>query len=256
MSLGGHLRELRKRFFIAAAGLVVGMVIAFLISGWVIDLLAQPIVQIAEGAGRAGHRPQLHDRLERLRPAHADRVRDRPADLGAGVALADLGVHHARAHPQGGPLHDRLPPGRDPAVHGRPLRRLAHHAAHGRADGELRAQRPGHRPVLRLRHLLRLRLQAAAGDRGVVRDPGLPGRPEPRGRDVGPRHPQGLARGDHRHHDLRGDGDPCRRRHLDAAARRHPLRAVLRRGRPVACCSTGARRNATGLRAILPPEVS
>ena len=48
MSLGGHLRELRKRFFIAAAGLVVGMVIAFLISGWVIDLLAQPIVQIAK----------------------------------------------------------------------------------------------------------------------------------------------------------------------------------------------------------------
>lgn len=51
MSLGGHLRELRKRFFIAAAGLVVGMVIAFLISGWVIDLLAQPIVQIAKERG-------------------------------------------------------------------------------------------------------------------------------------------------------------------------------------------------------------
>ncbi len=51
MSLGGHLRELRKRFFIAAIGLIVGMVVAFVISGWVIDLLSQPIVQIAEERG-------------------------------------------------------------------------------------------------------------------------------------------------------------------------------------------------------------
>ena len=44
-----------------------------------------------------------------VRPAAADVVRDRPADLGADLAVADLGVHHARAHAQGDPLHDRLP---------------------------------------------------------------------------------------------------------------------------------------------------
>ncbi|WP_029144289.1 twin-arginine translocase subunit TatC [Microbacterium luticocti] len=51
MSLGDHLRELRKRLFIAAAGLVVGMVIAFIISEPVIDLLSQPIAHIAAQNG-------------------------------------------------------------------------------------------------------------------------------------------------------------------------------------------------------------
>lgn len=51
MSLGGHLRELRRRFFISALGLIVGMIIAFIISGPVIKLLSAPIVQIASKAG-------------------------------------------------------------------------------------------------------------------------------------------------------------------------------------------------------------
>lgn len=51
MSLGDHLRELRKRLFIAAAGLVVGMVIAFIISEPAIDLLSQPIQHIATAHG-------------------------------------------------------------------------------------------------------------------------------------------------------------------------------------------------------------
>lgn len=51
MSLGQHLLELRKRLFIAAAGLLVGMIIAFVISGPVIDLLTVPIAQIAAENG-------------------------------------------------------------------------------------------------------------------------------------------------------------------------------------------------------------
>jgi sec-independent protein translocase protein TatC len=47
MSLGQHILELRKRLFIAAAGLIIGMVIGFLISGPVIDLLTQPIAAVA-----------------------------------------------------------------------------------------------------------------------------------------------------------------------------------------------------------------
>lgn len=52
MPLIKHLLELRRRLFIAAAALIVGMVIAFIISGPVIDLLAQPIKQIAVEQGR------------------------------------------------------------------------------------------------------------------------------------------------------------------------------------------------------------
>ena len=51
MSLGQHLLELRKRLIIAAAGLLVGMIIAFVISGPVIDLLTVPIAQIAAQHG-------------------------------------------------------------------------------------------------------------------------------------------------------------------------------------------------------------
>lgn len=47
MSLAQHILELRKRLFIAAAGLLIGMVIGFLISGPVIDLLTQPIAAVA-----------------------------------------------------------------------------------------------------------------------------------------------------------------------------------------------------------------
>ncbi|MBN9196955.1 MAG: twin-arginine translocase subunit TatC, partial [Microbacterium sp.] len=51
MSLGQHLLELRKRLIIAAAGLLVGMIVAFVISGPVIDLLTVPIAQIAAEHG-------------------------------------------------------------------------------------------------------------------------------------------------------------------------------------------------------------
>jgi sec-independent protein translocase protein TatC len=52
MSLAQHLRELRRRLFIAAGGLLVGMVIAFIISGPVIQLLSEPIQKIAAQHGR------------------------------------------------------------------------------------------------------------------------------------------------------------------------------------------------------------
>lgn len=52
MSLGAHLVELRKRLMIAAAALVVGMIVAFIVTGPIIDLLATPIRTIAAEAGR------------------------------------------------------------------------------------------------------------------------------------------------------------------------------------------------------------
>jgi len=51
MSLGQHLRELRRRLFIAAGGLIAGMIIGFVISEPVIALLSQPIAQIAAANG-------------------------------------------------------------------------------------------------------------------------------------------------------------------------------------------------------------
>jgi len=51
MSLGQHLVELRKRLMIAAAALVVGMVVAFFITDWVIWLITEPIRVIAEQSG-------------------------------------------------------------------------------------------------------------------------------------------------------------------------------------------------------------
>ncbi|WP_308493824.1 twin-arginine translocase subunit TatC [Microbacterium terrisoli] len=51
MSLAQHFRELRKRLFIAAIGVVVGMVIGFVISQPVVDLMAEPIRQVAVAHG-------------------------------------------------------------------------------------------------------------------------------------------------------------------------------------------------------------
>lgn len=53
MSLGQHLVELRKRLLIAALGIVIGMVIAFLLAQPIIDLLTMPIAAIAERTGKA-----------------------------------------------------------------------------------------------------------------------------------------------------------------------------------------------------------
>ncbi|MFB7890961.1 twin-arginine translocase subunit TatC [Microbacterium sp. NPDC056044] len=53
MSLGQHLRELRNRFFIAAIALIVGMVIAFIITDPIIHWITEPIRIIAEERGDA-----------------------------------------------------------------------------------------------------------------------------------------------------------------------------------------------------------
>ncbi|MBD7957919.1 twin-arginine translocase subunit TatC [Microbacterium sp. Sa4CUA7] len=51
MSLGAHLLELRRRLMIAAAALVVGMVVAFFVTGPVIEWITGPIRVIAEQRG-------------------------------------------------------------------------------------------------------------------------------------------------------------------------------------------------------------
>jgi len=48
MSLGEHLVELRRRLLIAAAALVIGMVLGFILSESIWDGLRTPIVEIAE----------------------------------------------------------------------------------------------------------------------------------------------------------------------------------------------------------------
>jgi sec-independent protein translocase protein TatC len=53
MSLAQHLLELRRRLVIAILGLVVGMVVAFVITDPVIHLITEPIRQIAEESGDA-----------------------------------------------------------------------------------------------------------------------------------------------------------------------------------------------------------
>jgi sec-independent protein translocase protein TatC len=52
MSLGSHLVELRKRLFIAALGLIVGMVVGFILSDFVLQALTQPIADISAQQGR------------------------------------------------------------------------------------------------------------------------------------------------------------------------------------------------------------
>lgn len=52
MSLAAHLVELRKRLLIAAAALVLGMIVAFIVTEPVIDLLSVPIQVIAAQEGR------------------------------------------------------------------------------------------------------------------------------------------------------------------------------------------------------------
>ncbi|MDQ2669524.1 MAG: twin-arginine translocase subunit TatC [Gemmatimonadota bacterium] len=51
MSLAQHLRELRKRLVIAAAALIVGMIVAAIITNPVIDLLTEPIRMVADNRG-------------------------------------------------------------------------------------------------------------------------------------------------------------------------------------------------------------
>lgn len=51
MSLGAHLVELRRRLMIAAAGIVVGMVIAYIVTDPVIEFITEPIRIVAERRG-------------------------------------------------------------------------------------------------------------------------------------------------------------------------------------------------------------
>ena len=52
MSLGQHLLELRKRLFLAAAGIVVGAIIGWFLSDMVWDALREPIYAIIEAQDR------------------------------------------------------------------------------------------------------------------------------------------------------------------------------------------------------------
>jgi sec-independent protein translocase protein TatC len=53
LPLMAHLAELRRRLVIAAVAVVVGMVIAFLTTDWLIGLLNEPIRTVAASEGRA-----------------------------------------------------------------------------------------------------------------------------------------------------------------------------------------------------------
>lgn len=48
MTLGGHLLEARKRLFRAALGIVVGVVLGFLLSDHVLEIIRTPILALAE----------------------------------------------------------------------------------------------------------------------------------------------------------------------------------------------------------------
>ena len=51
MSLGQHLVELRKRVVIGLVGLVVGMVVAYFLTDWIIWAMTEPIRIVAEQRG-------------------------------------------------------------------------------------------------------------------------------------------------------------------------------------------------------------
>lgn len=51
MSLGAHLIELRRRLLISAAALVVGMIVAFIVTDPIIDFIRLPFDRIAEERG-------------------------------------------------------------------------------------------------------------------------------------------------------------------------------------------------------------
>jgi sec-independent protein translocase protein TatC len=46
MTLLDHVRELRNRLFIASLGLIVGLIVGFILSGWVYDLLKEPYCEL------------------------------------------------------------------------------------------------------------------------------------------------------------------------------------------------------------------
>lgn len=51
MSLGGHLKELRKRLLIAIIALIVGMIVSFILTDWIIQFLIRPIEIVREELG-------------------------------------------------------------------------------------------------------------------------------------------------------------------------------------------------------------
>ena len=52
MTLGAHLREFRKRLYIAALAIFIGGVAGWFTADFVLDALRQPIFAIAEAQGR------------------------------------------------------------------------------------------------------------------------------------------------------------------------------------------------------------
>ena len=48
MSLGAHLLEFRKRLMLSAAGLLVGMIVAFIVTDPIIAFISEPINRVAE----------------------------------------------------------------------------------------------------------------------------------------------------------------------------------------------------------------
>jgi sec-independent protein translocase protein TatC len=55
MTLIDHIRELRNRLFWASLGLVAGIIVGFLVSGWVFDLLKQPYCALPSSLSADGN---------------------------------------------------------------------------------------------------------------------------------------------------------------------------------------------------------
>ncbi len=159
MSLGDHLRELRRRLLISALALLAGAVL-----GWYLyDEVYAPPDPAAAGhraaaRRREDHRAQLRGADRGVLPAGEHRHLRRRHRLEPGLAVPAVGVHRPRADPQGATGLPRVHRGDRPAVPRRVLVRLRD-AAEGRADPhQLHAAGRGELPrggaVLQLRHAL------------------------------------------------------------------------------------------------------
>ena len=140
MSLGAHLVELRRRLLISVLGLIAGMVIAFIVTDAIIQVLTDPIRLVAESRGDAD---QVALMFTTVTSGFELRIRISVVVgliLSAPVWLSQIwlfvmpGLTRKETRYTWGFLGAAIP-----LFFAGHLRRLADRAAHRRADGDLRA---------------------------------------------------------------------------------------------------------------------